>query len=333
MKVFLYSFILYFFLFNCYTPKELPLNDCKLISNIPSPEDFTIDRETGWMYISSHNRREFESTGSIYSYHILTGKLQKSSLTFPEDFRPHGLHLAKIGKIKKLFVISHKKKALHSIEIFNVKEGEVIYETSLQDPALHSPNDLFVLEDGKIFVSNDFSSSNTLVQFWDIIWKRKTSPISYYDGKTWSLLEPKLTAGNGIYYKKENQKEYLYRASMLDNQIIKYEITWKDTLPLLKEIKVLELHSSPDNFEEDEKGNLIVAAHPSFYRFLRHSSSSKNISPTQIFRLFADDTWKEIYYNEGKEISAGSTSAIYKDRIFIGQVFEPFLLNCMWKEN
>lgn len=321
-----------FSLLDCGSRKEVSLSDCKQISEIPGPEDFAIDRETGWMFISSHDRRNFESVGSIFSYHIPSGKLQKSSTSFPMNFRPHGVSFVKMGKSKKLYVISHQsgEKPPHSIEIFRLEKGEITHESTLQDESLISPNDLFVMEDGKIFVSNDLGSNSKFKNFWDVIWKRNSSPISFFDGVKWSFLEPLLAVGNGIHYKKKDGKEYLYRASMLDNLVVKYEVNWDKNLPILKQSKVLNLESSADNFEEDDKGNLILVGHPSKWKFLRHASSKENLTPTQVFRIFPDDTWEEIYYNHGKEISAGSTGGIYAERLFIGQVFEPFLLNCKY---
>jgi len=39
---------------------------------------------------------------------------------------------------------------------------------------------------------------------------------------------------------------------------------------------------------------------------------------------------KEVYLNLGKEISASSVAAVYKDRMLVGAVFDPKFLDCKW---
>jgi hypothetical protein len=63
-------------------------------------------------------------------------------------------------------------------------------------------------------------------------------------------------------------------------------------------------------------------------RFMAHAGNKEKTSPTQIFRILADGTTKEIYANDGEEISAASTGLSYKNKLFISQVFEPFILSC-----
>jgi len=37
---------------------------------------------------------------------------------------------------------------------------------------------------------------------------------------------------------------------------------------------------------------------------------------------------EEIYLNDGNPMSGSSVGAAYKDRLLIGSVFEPFILDC-----
>lgn len=317
---------------HCSSYENISLSDCKRIESFPGPEDMAIDREEKILYISSHDRRNFESIGTIFSLNLQTNQMQKLPTDqTPKNFRPHGIAFIKQGKEKRLYVISHttQKENPHSIEIFRIEKTSLLHEKTLLSEKLLNPNDLTVTEEGKIFVSNDFGSVSKLGQFLDVSFSRKNSPISYYDGKEWYFLEPKLEGGNGIYYEKKDTKEWIYRASMFGNVFVKYELRYVQGFPELIEKEVFKVEGIPDNFGEDEKGNLFLVSHVSMWKFLRHSSSKANFSPSKIY-ILQNGNLKKIYQNDGQEISAASTALAFQERIYISQVFEPFLLSCRW---
>jgi sugar lactone lactonase YvrE len=327
--------LLGFLTINCFShvdPKG-PKN-CEKISGTPGPEDLAIDRETGILYISSHERREKNKTGYIYTLDLKkeTKTPVKIETNYPEKFAPHGIFFANISGVKKLYVISHPRLIggnEHTIEIFKIEKEKLIFEATLKNELLLSPNDLFVTQDGKIFVSNDVPSGSQFGQIVHVLLRLNSSPISYYNGKDWSLLSEKTAFGNGILIKKENGKDYLYRSSHVYESVLKYELNYSSTLePQLKLVKKIELGAGADNLEEEENGNILVAGHKSNMRFMAHAGNKEKTSPTQIFRIFADGTTKEIYSNDGEEISGASTGLSYKNNLYISQVFDPFILSC-----
>jgi arylesterase / paraoxonase len=327
--------LLGFLTINCFShvdPKG-PKN-CEKISGTPGPEDLAIDRETGILYISSHERREKNKTGYIYTLDLKKEAKApvKIETNYPEKFAPHGIFFANVAGTKKLYVISHPKLIggnEHTIEIFKIEKEKLIFEATLKNELLLSPNDLFVTQDGKIFVSNDVPSGSQFGQIVHVLLRLNSSPISYYNGKDWSLLSEKTAFGNGILIKKENGKDYLYRSSHVYESVLKYELSYSSTgVPELKLVKKIELGSGADNLEEEENGNILVAGHKSNMRFLGHAGNKEKTSPTQIFRIFADGTTKEIYANDGEEISGASTGLSYKNKLYISQVFDPFILSC-----
>ena len=89
----------------------------------------------------------------------------------------------------------------------------------------------------------------------------------------------------------------------------------------------IDFNGGPDNIIKNEYG-FYTAIHPSNYLFLRHVSNPKNLSPTQVFKITNSRDTKLIYSNVGDEISAGSTGLVYKNTLFISQVFEDFVLAC-----
>jgi len=328
-------FLLGYFSINCFShvdPKG-PRN-CEKISGTPGPEDLAIDRESGILYISSHERREKNKTGFLYTLDLKKdSKIPlKIETNYPYKFAPHGIFFANVSGVKKLYVISHPKLiggSEHTIEIFKIEKDKLSFEATLKNELLLSPNDLFVTQDGKIFVSNDVPAGVGFGQIVHVLLRLNSSPISYYNGKDWSLLNEKTAFGNGILIKKENGKDYLYRSSHVYESVLKYELSYPNNgAPELKLIKKIELGSGPDNLEDEENGNILVAGHKSNMRFMAHAGNKEKTSPTQIFRIFADGTTKEIYANDGEEISAASTGLSFKNKLFISQVFEPFILSC-----
>lgn len=300
----------------------------------PGPEDMAIDRESEILYISSHERREKDKTGFIFTLDLKKDSKTPTKLesNYPDQFAPHGIFYRKISGTKKLYVISHPKLVGgqgHTIEIFKIEKDKLIHEATLKNELLLSPNDLFVTQDGKIFVSNDVPAGGQFGQILHVLFRLNSSPISYYNGKNWSLLSEKTAFGNGIFIQKENGKEYLYRSSHVYESVLKYELNYTSAgAPQLRLIKKIELGSGADNLEEEENGNLLVAAHKSNMRFMGHAGNKEKTSPTQIFRIFPDGVIQEIYANDGEEISAASTGITFKNKLFISQVFEPFILSC-----
>jgi arylesterase / paraoxonase len=322
------------FILNCFAhvdPKGS--KNCEKLMGTPGPEDMAIDRESEILYISSHERREKDKTGIIFTLDLKKDSKTPTKLesNYPNKFAPHGIFFAKISGTKKLYVISHPKLVGgegHTIEIFKIEKDKMIHEATLKNELLLSPNDLFVTQDGKIYVSNDVPAGGQFGQILHVLFQLNSSPISYYNGKEWSLLSEKTAFGNGIFIKKENGKEYLYRSSHVYESVLKYELNYSNGGdPELKLVKKIELGSGPDNLEE-ENGNLLVAAHKSNMRFMGHAGDKEKTSPTQIFRIFPDGVIQEIYANDGEEISAASTGITFKNKLFISQVFEPFILAC-----
>ncbi len=331
----LYSlFLILFLTSNCLgSLRDRGGEDCQQIQGMPGPEDFVIDREEGIMYVSSHERRVEGQFGSIFWIDLKAKEkvAKKFVIEYPSSFRPHGMSMANTPTGKKLFVLSHLDDYFgeaHAIEVFKIEKKNLVHEKSITNEYIVSPNDLFALPDGRIFVSNDHGQGGSIRKFFQDAFALSSSAIAYFDGKTWHDLPQKIAFGNGIHYTKQGDKEIIYRASSLDKKVSKYELKYKEGLPYLELIKDFELNSMMDNFELDDDGNILVAGHYSTIQFLRNKSSKENLSAIQIFRLTKDDQYQEIFSNSGRLISSASVGAIYGGRIYIGQVFEPFILDC-----
>ena len=320
--------------------KPRPIQACFKIHGMPGNEDLALHRAKKMLYISSHNRRNFMELGKIFSIDLSKpdAELRPKTLTanYPPNFRPHGMSLVEGSGKEKLYVISHttQEDDAHTVEVFEIDGENFSHINTMKNPNLNSPNDLFALPDGRIFVSNDHGPGGAISQKMDDIFKRKRSKIAYFDGKDWWSLGPGVAFGNGIFYRKEGEREFIYQSAFMSSAVIKFELI-QDTngKPDLKEVERFDIGSGPDNLELDVDGKIFLTAHPSVFRFLRHVSSAENFSPTQAFKIDPEKkTIEEIYANEGEEISAGSTALPFNKRLILSQVFEDFLLICPMQE-
>ncbi|TGL63359.1 arylesterase [Leptospira sarikeiensis] len=320
--------------------KDIPLKNCSKVSGMPGPEDLAVDREAGLLYVSSHERRIKDQEGKIYFIELNSTGLQPKLLEteYPKNFRPHGISLLNKDGKYRLYVISHiTLYKEHSIEVFertekpsaNSKAGKWKHIQTLQDPLVTSPNDLSVASGNEIFVSNDHGEGGFMTYLFHDLFRMKRSEIAYYDGKTWSSLGNPISLGNGVLYvKRADGKEFLYRSAFNESSVLKFDIIRNNGKLTLGEPKSILLEGGPDNLEIDEKGTIFTVTHPSVMKFLKHASNAESHAPTKIFTISPDDSIREIFSNSGELISAGSTALSYKERIYIAQVFNDFILQC-----
>ncbi|MDZ7650404.1 MAG: hypothetical protein U5K54_26495 [Cytophagales bacterium] len=96
-------------------------------------------------------------------------------------------------------------------------------------------------------------------------------------------------------------------------------------------VEEIETNTGVDNIEVDEQGTLWVGCHPQLLKFVSHAADPKNLSPSQVLRISKDASGKyrteEIFLNDG-DYSGSSVAAVYKNKMFIGSVFEKSLLFC-----
>jgi hypothetical protein len=327
--------------------RPLGKQSCQKISRTPGPEDFELIRlkNQTQMIISSHDRRNFDSNGKLYKINLESHLLAKSKFNssylveplhvdrYPENFKPHGISSSyKNGKLR-LYVISHpnlkeKKNTIEIFELGNEKTFSWKYMGELVNEKLSHPNDLYALPEERLLISNDGDSVNAFLFFINFIFKRATAEITYYENGKYYIADEKVPFGNGIYYEEIESEKRLYRSSHLDKSIYVYDVKWIENYqPMLTLQFKIPFDGGPDNIMKNEYG-FYVATHPSNLAFLNHVKSAENYAPSMIYKIEKLTNTKLIYSNEGKEISAASTAVAYKNKLFIAQVFEDFILAC-----
>lgn len=202
-------------------------------ATIMGPEDITIDRASGVVYVSAYDRRAVErekkaggpiaTGGGIYRFPLPDGLPQGASIPVTgmtgefaktHDFHPHGFHFrpgnpGNPGEPAKLHVVNHvyelqggKLVDNPTIERFRIAGGALVHEATIRsgpgEPAMCSPNDIWAKADGSFYVSNDHGACTGFGRAWEETFALKRSYLLYYDGQTFRKVVQKLRFANGV---------------------------------------------------------------------------------------------------------------------------------------
>lgn len=301
-----------------------------IIQGIPGPEDLTIDQDRGWMYISSDDRRARlagrETRGAIYRVNLMKEPLLPEKITqeLPFEFNPHGISLYKspLG-LERLFVINHRSSG-HFVEIFDIKGGQLIHLESLSAPTLYSPNDLVAVGIRSFYVSNDHGPEQGIKRFLTDLLRKPTASIGYYDGQSFRIVAKELQYANGIQLSPDGS--FVLVAETTGKQIRAYRREFVSGK--LEEVYRLPLQTGLDNLEWAAEDELLIAAHPNMLAFMRHAQSPLKMSPSQVLSIkfhpekgFFEQG--EVLQISGKTFSGSSTAVKFRNRLYVGNVFEP----------
>ena len=101
--------------------------------------------------------------------------------------------------------------------------------------------------------------------------------------------------------------------------------------------QLIKVGSIIDNINVDAvTGDLWVAAFPRILEFSAHSQNLSHPSPSQVLAVqlgepstsgeaFPDYKIREVYMNDGHELSGVTSALVYKDRLLMGAVFSNML--------
>ena len=317
-----------------YSCATLPADTHKEVIKIPTgygPEDLILDTSTGTTRIliscDARRKKELAEHGDIYVLNPETNDAKVLPRTRePEDlvFHPHGIDLEQEGKDYYLYVISHdranKREFVHK---YSVLKDELRFEATFEDPLFVSPNALTANPDGSFFVSNDAGKAGKNgPPLSEMIFKLKRAKVVYCDGKkeaySTSVATDKLGMGNGIGI----QDDKAYVATTGEGVLYQYDVQGNQLTAPSPIVKL----KSQDNIRFYE-GDILLAAHLRSAAFVRHLQKSENLSPSVIYRIDPNDKSTAIIYaNKGEQISAASGAVIYDGYLYVGQIFDPFVL-------
>jgi sugar lactone lactonase YvrE len=299
------------------------------------PEDMALDTMQGHnrIIVSCSSRRESGPNEHGFYAIQLDDRRSKALSIIPKelDIHPHGIDIVSINNTTFLYAISHDglENDKHRIYRFSISGDTLLLDEdfTLSDKLLTGPNDLDVLDDGSFFVSNPMPSDEPMESTKAIL-GIKNGNVLHYDGAgTWSVAVKDLCYPNGVWVDQEDS--YLLIANGGCQEVLKYKINSNKVDAESKMSTGEHGMNIPigDNLLIDDEGVLWTAAHPCPLKFVEHVKATDNKSPAQVFTI-DPMTLKTnmVFQNNGSLISAASTALHYKDRLFISQVFDPFVL-------
>jgi len=272
------------------------------------PEDLVLDT------INNHNRliiscderrsRKKEIEGELWFVDLTDNRTQVIPRVEPfnHEFNPHGIYLLNKYDQQYVFVVNHYN---------NYKTSEVIRYRLVNDtlvfehlyPYSSTINAVYAADTNHFYFSNDKFIRGKLVE--------------WVNGGF--INHGRFNFPNGIIVVDSN----LYLSTSVGGNIWKFPFVGGKLGSKTKHARV----KGADNLKL-YKGKLITSSHPKFKRFYQHMKHSNKKSPSHIYSIDIHSEEKEMLLNdpEGKLISTASGGVIYKDKLYIGQVFEDYIL-------
>jgi arylesterase/paraoxonase len=307
---------------------------CTEVAGIPGPEDLTIHPRTGVAYVSACDRfalaRGESPRGALYAYPLEAPSPAPVNLTSAElsDACPHGISLwVDPGGQDRLFAIVHRG-GRHSIEVYDLDGDRLVHRESLADPLLVSPNDLAAVGREELYATNDHGWPPGFAQTLEEWLRLPLATVVRWDGTRFSKAASGIRVANGI--QADANRATLFVAGSLDRAVRAYDRDAASGALALRE--KIPLDTVPDNLELDAAGALWVGAHPKALELVRYRNGRAPRAPSQVIRASrsAAGAWEveEILLDAGETLSASSVAAVRGDRLLVGGIFEPRLLDC-----
>lgn len=299
------------------------------------PEDMAIDISTGRerIIVSCSPRRDRLKEGGFYTIDPTTNSASALEV-IPRNLtiHPHGIDVVTIDSTPFLYAISHDEiegQMRHRIFRFKIDSNTLILDEpfTLEHELMTGPNDLDVLEDGSLYVSNPLPSNDPNESTKSIL-GIKNGNVLHYDGKgNWEVALDKMCYPNGVWVNQESGM--LVVANGGCQEVARYAMTngkvnQSDKLSTKSHNTKIPIG---DNLMMDNQGVLWTTSHPCPLKFLEHIQDSENPSPSQVFAM-DPMTMKSnlVFKTNGELISAASTALRINNRLYVSQVLDPFVL-------
>ncbi len=293
---------------------------------LPGVEDITVRDEDKFALISSTDRLEFPPTvnevGSMYFMELSSGdfniKELKTSIQGP--FAPHGISLTKIDDGYRVLVVNGKMGE-HSIEKFTLKNDTLIYEETLSDPWMISPNDVLAYDSERFYFTNDHKYTVGWRRSMEEYFALAISGVVYFDGKKYTQVANDLAFANGINI--DRKRNLIYVAASRDFQVKVYSRNEDGTLKFIENIDV---GSGVDNIEVGPDGVLWLGCHPNLLKLASYEKNKSPNSPSELIRVIyrrkGDYDVKSVFMDDGKNMSASTVAAPYGNFLFAGNLMD-----------
>ena len=300
---------------------------CQRIATGPGPDDMHLQNIAApRLIISSHDRRLFRSHGNIYTLPLNSLKASIMTRTGEPDgfaLRPHGLDLIQHDGRWWLYVINHDKELFsdqHTLVIYEIIGDTLAFQQELHSPLLTAPNDVAVAENGDIYVTNEREDGASIAEF--LFLQRKANVIVYRQSAGWRVATDDLAVANGILI----QGSTVWITQTLGEGLRRYQRATDGRLIQMASFGNLSLL---DSIHVRDNGHFLIPAYPSLPYFLWHWQSPGRRSPTNVYDVDPQTGQVSVIFaDDGNTISAVSAALTTKDQLYLGQVFDAFVLRC-----
>ena len=296
------------------------------VVELPGVEDITVSDEDKFALISSTDRLEFPPTvnevGSMYFMELSSGdfniKELKTSIQGP--FAPHGISLAKIDDGYRVLVVNGKMGE-HAIEKFTLKDETLIYEETLSDPWMISPNDVLSIDDTRFYFTNDHKYTVGWRRTMEEYFALAISGVVYFDGKTYRQVANDIAFANGINI--DRRRNLIYVAASRDFLVKVYSPNEDGSLNFIENIDV---GTGVDNIEVGPDGVLWLGGHPNLLKLASYEKNKSKTAPSELVRVIyrgkGDYDVKSVFMDDGNNMSASTVAAPYGNFLFAGNLMD-----------
>lgn len=339
---------------------------CQTTEGVVGAEDIELDRATGFLFISSQDRRpsadKSYKPGALYLAHIDHPEVPPQPLAVGDKvpvLHPHGISLfsdmppsdgltltPKLSSRRTtLAVVNHTDEG-DEVLFFDVKVSSpdpisrtpggvpeapaptatLTFHHKVKDPLMHSLNDVTLVGHEAFYATNDHGSETEFGKFLETWLLLPRANVVYFDGADAAIAAGGFNYANGINRSANLSEIYVAEATGRALQTFRRDMTGA-----LEHIHTLHLDAGPDNLDVDSDGAIWIGAHPRLLDFLAHVEDKTKLSPSAVLKVTpaGDDTkFETIYVNMGEELSGSSIAIHHKNRLVIGPVLDPKFLNC-----
>jgi len=305
--------------------------NCEERARITGAEDLEWSQGIKRVVVSADYRPsakgEHSPSGAIYTFDP-EGKApaERVSPDLPFPFHPHGIALWETSEGPRLFAINHREEE-STIEIFRWEKKRFVYEETLRDPLLITPNDILALGPRTFYLSHDHGSRSHFAQSLEHYARWGRGYLTHFDGRKFQKVAGGVFFANGLSF--DGGHALLYVAAMLEKAVRVYDV--KNPLEP-RYLRSISLPAGPDNIKPSGDGALWIAGHPQILKLKKHSEDHAVKAPTVIMRVAhpeSDDAKAEtLMVDDGQRLAASSVALFLTPRVFLGSIYDDKILAC-----
>jgi hypothetical protein len=291
------------------------------------PEDLVIDTSQGRarLIISSLRRGILsKGPGELFEMDLRTHQIEPLKRNLPQhvdqwQLLPHGIDVRQINSTAYLYVVVHADEQVtrqNSVVRYRISSSGLVFDDDYgvqEHQLLTHPNDVQAEDGGGFFATNLSRSASDVIISWH------PGKVVHFSGGRWQALENQLGNWNGLYL---NGHELL-AADDKTNQIVRFSLTQED------DIRPVLALPYPDNINRGPGQDLFIASHDSIWKFILHSMFHSLRSSGSIYHVHLDQSHPiahKLFITDGRSISAPSTAVWFDGKLYIGQVYNSYIL-------